>query len=674
MTRASFLTLILTGSLTMPVLADHVELPGMSVSGVAGEAAPYSLPPSTLATADSGELFRKLPGANINQNGPLTSLVQYRGMYADRVNVLVDGLALSAAGPNRMDSPLGYLPSTQLDSISIYRGIAPVSSGIETIGGTVKAESRQAEYGSSDEVEVHGNLNTLYATNGNTRSVGASTSIANQNHRLQLSGSVDRSHDQEFDGGKIRPSEADRDTLGVAYGFRSGQTEYEFDLNHLDTGETGTPALPMDILWIRGETLKTGLKHQLDNGGEITARVHYQDVDHRMDNYSLRARDMMFRYNDADVLAKGFQLGYSQGGWEFGLESDSTEHNSFISDPTNAQFFVNNFNEVERDRLSAFAEWSGELSDKWQMQSGLRLTHVKTDADEVDINNPMAPPMMQMMVMGLKNNFNNADRSQEDTLADIAFTFTRELTSSLDLELGFARKERAPSYQERYLWLPLQATSGLADGRTYVGNINLDPETAHQFEIGLDWHHPRFAISPRVFYHHVDDYIQGTAGGPNGALVFSNVDAKLYGFDTNWLWSVSDQWQLDGTVSYVRGKRRDADDNLYRIAPLTARTQLSYIQPDWRVAAEAVTVARQNQVSSFNDEEETGGYAIFNLSGQYNVNQSLTVQGGVTNLFDRKYRDHLGGYNQAMGNEDIAVGERLPGLGRSFYVGMNLSW
>jgi iron complex outermembrane receptor protein len=388
-----------------------------------------------------------------------------------------------------------------------------------------------------------------------------------------------------------------------------------------------------------------------------------------MDNFSLRPAGMMQRYNDADVLAKGLQLGYSLSGWQFGLGTDSSEHNSNISDPTNPMFFVQNFNEVERDRLSGFAEWNGAIADNWQMQSGVRLTHVKTDARQVDSSMAAMNPMVE----GLRNGFNNSDRSQEDTLTEIAFNFTRTMSDSLDLQIGVARKERAPSYQERYLWLPLEATSGLADGRTYVGNIELDPETAYQYELGLDWHTPSFAISPRIFYHHVNDYIQGVAGGPMDSLVFSNVDAKLYGLDTNWLWSLNPEWQLDGTVSYVRGKRRDTDDNLYRIAPLTARTQLSYIQPDWRVGVEAVTVARQNQVSAENDEQKTGGYAIFNLSGQYNVNTSLSIQAGVTNLFDREYQNHLGGYNRVT-NDDIAVGERLPGYGRSVYAGLNLTW
>ncbi len=669
MIRSKTLPLSLLFSTLLPAIAsaEHVTLPSMSVSTTAGERVPYALPQSSPSSADSGELFKKLPGADINQNGPLTSIVQYRGMYADRVNVQIDGMALSAAGPNRMDSPLGYLPATLVDSISVYRGIAPVSSGIETIGGTVKAESKQADYGSGEDVELQGSLSSLYATNGDMRSLGAITSLANQHHRLQLSGSVDRAHDQEFDGGEIIPSEAERDTLGLAYGFRQGNTEVDFDLKHLNTGETGTPALPMDIMAIRGETFNTGITRQLDNGAEITARLNYQDVYHRMDNFSLRPDSMMQRQNDADVLAKGIELGYRQGNWQFGIDADSAEHNADISDPTNAMFFVQNFNEVERDRLSAFAEWTGALNDDWQMQSGLRLTHVRMDAGDVGTN-------MTGMPATLANNFNSSDRSQDDTLADIAMTFTRSLNSSLDLELGLARKERAPSYQERYLWLPLEATSGLADGRTYVGNVNLDPETAYQFEIGLDWHSPRFAFSPRVFYHHVNDYIQGVAGGPMDSLVFSNVDAKLYGIDTNWLWALSDHWQLDGTVSYVRGKRRDSDDNLYRIAPLTARTQLSFIQPDWRLGVEAVTVAEQNQVSAVNDEQATSGYAIFNLSGEYQLSQSLQLQGGINNLLDRKYRNHLGGYNRVSGNEDIAVGERLPGLGRSIYVGLNMNW
>ena len=70
-------------------------------------------------------------------------------------------------------------------------------------------------------------------------------------------------------------------------------------------------------------------------------------------------------------------------------------------------------------------------------------------------------------------------------------------------------KSRAPSYQEMYLWLPLPATGGLADGRSYIGNLNLEAERNNELVLGLHWSSGRFEISPRVFFRDIDDYIQG---------------------------------------------------------------------------------------------------------------------------------------------------------------------
>jgi len=289
----------------------------------------------------------------------------------------------------------------------------------------------------------------------------------------------------------------------------------------------------------------------------------------------------------------------------------------------------------------------------------------------------------------LSTNFNNEDHSEDEHLVDVFATFSHDLSNETTVEVGFARKTRAPSYQERYLWAPLQSTGGLADGNNYIGDIDLDQEVAYQFELGLDWHTNRAAISPRFFYHHINDYIQGVAGrtsavenavsammnpGQPTPLKFSNVDAKLYGMDANWLVSISPEWQLDGTVSYVRGERRDTSDDLYRIAPLTARTMLSYIQPTWQVGFEAETIAKQNKVSSENLEDKTSGYALFNLSGQYQATSDIIITAGVNNIFNRNYVDHLGGYNRAAGNADIAVGDRLPGYGRNGYINVNYNF
>lgn len=662
--------------------AEHVALPTLSVQGITGETSPLVTIAKTDGLSDSAEQLKRLPGTNINRNGTLSSIAQYRGMYGDRVNVLVDGVRISQAGPNSMDSPLSYIPGSQLGSLTLYRGIAPVSSGIETIGSTIAANSRHLEFGNSEDFNFTGQSTAGYAHNNQAYQLGFLGGFTNQNHRLQLGLSRDKGDDQRFDGGKILPSRHERDSVSLGYGYQNEGVEGYVDIEHHDTGRTGTPALPMDIIFARGERYKTGFSRTLDNGGKLSARVNYQDADHIMNNFSLRqapATPARFRQTYTDVIAHGYQLHYQQNNWLFGTDVDIATHNATIFNPNNAAFFVENFNDIERNRYSLFAEWKGQLNNVWSMQSGVRYSQVRMDAGAVSVNGPGGAMLV------LQDRFNNANRQQTEHLVDIAMDFKRTLSSELDLLVGVARKQRAPSYQERYLWGPFQSTSGLADGNNYLGNIGLDAETAYQFELGLDWHRPLIAISPRIFYHHVNDYIQGTAAtdpvaimastmmGDATPLQFNNVDAKLYGIDTAWFAALTNYWHLEGVVSYVRGERRDTSDNLYRIAPLTARSQLVFSQPNWQVGFEMVNVAAQKRVSRENDEQKTSGYSLFNLNGQLKITQQLTVDAGLNNVFDRRYDEHLGGYNRVV-NPDIAIGDRLPGIGRNAFVNLTMTW
>jgi len=674
------LPLLMMG-LTAPLHAEHVSLPSISVESMAGEATPYAMPPLNISTSDAGDLVKRLPGANINNNGPLTRIAQYRGLFGDRVNVLIDGVRISTAGPNSMDTPLSYLPSTRVADVAVYRGIAPVSSGIETIGGTIMANSKHAEFATGETAEVHGNLTAGYAENGRTRNAGAHVSVANQNHQLQLNGSLDRGDNLDFDGGEILPSQHERKTYGLGYAFQNETLTASLHASHHDTGETGTPALPMDIIYAKGEHYNGSVTSTLANGAKVTAKASYQDSEHLMSNYELRTKLAPGRRHAiTDVKSHSLGLAYNFTDWTIGFDTDQSEHNANIYNPDMAMFLVNNYKDIERDRYSIFAEKEFNYNN-WKIETGLRLSRVNMNAGDVNTSMIMAP------AIALKNAFNSADRKQNESLVDIVFNSTYTLSSELDFNAGVARKERAASYQERYLWLPLESTAGLADGNNYIGNIELETETAYQVELGLDWHTSRASLSPHVFYHHISDYIQGTPNTNVAArmlsgmmapdktvLQFNNVHAKLHGFDANWSFAITDEWQLDGTVSYVRGKRRDTGDNLYRIAPLTARTMLSYVQTTWSVGIEAETVASQHQVSAENTEKQTSGYALINLTANLQPTDNIVLSAGVNNLFDRNYENHLGGYNRIANNPNVAQNDRIPGLDRSAYIGVNIGF
>jgi len=398
--------------------AERLSLPTLAVEGLATEEIPYAMPALPASTTNLGDMVKRLPGANINSNGVITSVAQYRGLFGSRVNVLIDGVGMHEAGPNSMDAPLTYLSSSQTKQVSVYRGIAPVRTGIETIGGTISADSKYVDFGQTNEAEIHGNASAGYASNGHTRQLGLTTAITNQHHRLQLSGSSDRGDDLDFKGGTIRSSKQDRDNVGLHYGYQNDGQEFGADIKHIDIGETGTAPLPMDIMFVRGENFKTKYSNTLSNGDDYTVRFNYQDIDHLMDNFSQRTNSnpAAHRMAETDVKGGGFGAQYQHQNWLAGFDMDQANHNATILNPNAAAFFIENFNDVERDRYSLFTEWQGEVADGWNLETGLRYSLVKMDSGDIAIFSGL-PAGLQT----LSTNFNNEDHS-EDPLCDASFT------------------------------------------------------------------------------------------------------------------------------------------------------------------------------------------------------------------------------------------------------------
>jgi iron complex outermembrane receptor protein len=431
----------------------------------------------------------------------------------------------------------------------------------------------------------------------------------------------------------------------------------------------------MDIEYIESHRLTLDGAFELaDWQGEW--KIGYIDADHGMTNHLMRvnANPAMFRRNNATAETSDFavELGktFSFGELAFGVDGYFAVHDSVITNENNAMFEVVNFNDVEDNRYGIFSEWQNKF-EQTTVQLGVRLKRAQANASNVSSSMAMMNPMMKM----LQNNFNNADRKVSDNNVDVALSSETKLSESLSLYAGVGIKNRAPSYQERYLWMPMESTGGLADGNTYIGNINLKSETAKQVDLGLTYQTNDAMVSPHIFYQSIDDYIQGTPVmlGMNQQLKFSNVDAKLYGVDLNGYLHISEQVELSTIVSYVRGERRDIDDNLYRIAPLNGQVNISYTADNWMVTTSLVMSAKQDKVSGTNKEQKTAGYGVVNLDAQYFASSDLTLRLGIDNVFDKNYQNHLGGYNRVKGTE-IAVMSRLPSEGVSAWAEVTYSF
>ena len=705
--------------LAQSALAEHAELPEITVSGQQQDGFNSSLynPDVTPFTSpDAASALGRIPGGSLNYNGQVSGQIQYRGMFGPRMNTRINGMYINSGGPNWMDPPLHYLPGALVENVEVTRGIAPVSSG-SGIGGYVEARTKSSHFSNTNNFSSSGDL----FLGGHSVDGGADASAlfatSNNEHRVHLLGSFEHGDDFEFGDGEVSGTEYRRSFVGFGYGHKTGVHEFSIDGWKVNTGPNGTPALPLDIDFFDSGFVKSSFSTQL-GGFAIEARASASNIEHRMNNFVLRPTPDFsalplppFVGTDRrSINATGDGFGYGldattalfNGQLKFGVDGHLAQHSATVSDPDFAPFFINNFNDAEFNRHGFFAEWRNDPDKRLGAEIGVRVEVVNTDAGFVNAF-PAVLADTGAVVNGvtvgaqtLRNNFNNADRSQTDTNIDAVFKLDYELNKNLLVEAGFARKVRSPSYVERYLWIPLEVNAGLGDGNNYIGDPDLDPETSHQIELGFQFQMHGFSLRPRAYYRHIDDYIQGIAttnasaitfstlaAGDPTPLIFSNVDAEIYGFDTDFSYMINRQWQLYGLVSYTRGKRRDVDDDLFRIAPLNGRLGVNYSRPDWGATIETVMFAEQHDIADSitfdpanpnNNNESTAGYALLNLYGNYSFPvDGLRMNLGIENVLDEDYSNHLSGFNRNSGS-DVAIGQRLPGPGRNVFASLNYVW
>ena len=521
-------------------------------------------------------------------------------------------------------------------------------------------------------------------TSHNTGHQSAATVVSsNKYHKVGTSLRLQNADDiKAGENITVTPSEIERQNYNLFYGYQSDTQTLGLKTSKVDTGDTGTAALPMDIIEISSDSFQVNYDRDM-GANQLILSASRSDSYHEMDNYSLRpAVSGMRRLTMADgklsYLKAHYRIGSDNGNYSIGTDFSNSEHNADVTNPDSANFLVKNFNDVERQITGFFVDWHLE-QNAWEWEVGLRSNRVKSSSGSVDV---VMSSMMLTMIETLRDDFNRQSRRQTYNNVDAVAKTRHQINDHTAITAAIGQKQRAPSYQELYLWLPMQSTGGLADGRNYTGNLNLDSETASEINLGLDYNDGTLSASVHSFYRDVSDYIQGTPstnatantvsnmmmGHGKDALQFNNVDANLYGAELTYGYALDRHWRFDGGLNYVRGKRSDISDNLYRIAPLNHQLALSYTKGKLTARLISELYAKQNKVSSYNDEQTTGGYGLLHVDANYQTDNGINVFAGIQNVGDKSYQSHLAGINRATGG-DIAVGERLYGHGISLNLG-----
>lgn len=640
-------------------------------------------PPRQIALpADAAAIAARAAGGALVGNGALSGQFNYRGLFGERVLGTVNGQRFVSGGPNAMDPPLHYAPSLLVESVSIARGVSPVSQG-PAMAGAVDAQLIETGFASGDAVEATGHVGAQYRSVDNSYALAGLLGVATENWRLGVIASREEGDDYEFDGGTAIGTSFERNLYGVHAGVKLGDGELFAEYRRNETDPTGNPPFAMDIIYFNTDFVQGGYRGQVADDIGLQVRVGHVAVRHLMDNQTLRqpaAPNPRATFADANSYTAdaSVQFGSENRHVSFGLDAEVTDKYVRITNPFNANFFLEAQPDLESERYGGFVEWRGGLGAV-EFELGGRLDFVSQQAGTPQLGSavPMGPRM-------LVTAYNASLREADDVVGDVVLRAWMP-GDVVTPRLVLARKTRVPSLLERFAWLPTEASFGLADGNIYVGNQSLDPEVAWIAELGADMELGGLSLRPTLFYRRVDDYIQGTPfdatvgvidspvemvanmNGDPTPLMFRNVDAELYGLDLDFRAMLAGNLLVEGTGSYVRGERRDIADNLYRVPAANMRLAASWLGDGWSAGAEMLAAADQTKISATNDEAPSDGYAVFGLFAQYDVSEGVSLSAGVENLFDAFYQPHLSGRSR-VGASDVPTGERLPGAGRGVWV------
>ncbi len=337
----------------------------------------------------------------------------------------------------------------------------------------------------------------------------------------------------------------------------------------------------------------------------------------------------------------------------------------FTSQRIDEQFNITSFGFSQQDGIfrtglpttdvhdpGLYVESAINMSPDWDVAIGSRVAFVTTTADGEELR--------ETSNFRDANGDINRDLSQFDVLSSAFITNDFKLTPNYDARIGFGFAERVPDLTDRYsdgLFLAI-----IQSGFSRVnGNPELAKERNYQFDVRVtgDYENVRGRFS--AFHSWITDYntyFANPINDPLGARLLSATNtnlATLAGLESYGEVDFFRGIQGFASLNYLDGRDREIDQPLPGIFPLQSRLGLRLsdgspasrwgLEWGWQIVDNQDRLGTLRAAGTGNDpiplESDTPGYAVSYLRGFLNASDRVSLTGGVENLFDRNYYEHL---------------------------------
>ena len=601
----------------------------------------------------------KLPGVSILSTGPGVSKPSIRGLSYDRVVVYSQGVRLEN---QQWGDEHGIGVSTSgINSIEVIKGPSYVLYGSDAMGGVLYVEPER--YSSDFSVDYMGLYNSNY--NGITNNLGLKGSSgkfsyiarANMVDNQSFStpdGEVENTWFKENDvqaGLKYETEKFSSDLrltmnfseLGLPH-MEEGHDDHDDHDDHEDHEDHYQELSHTTLTWVN--TFDLGNDHQLnvtlgrqlndrkEFGGHEEEEGHddhdeegHDDHDgHEGHEEGEAELDMELSTNTLDVslvMPQSDNLNLTIGTNFLSQENKNFGHEELIPDAEKKDFGLYALGQITMENGAAL------LGVRYDNRS------ISSDMGSSDFSNFNGS-------VGIKRDFEN---------------------STLRFNIGSGY--RAPNLVELF-------ADGVHHGtfRYERGNLNLVAEKSFQTDISFDINNDDSSVSFDLFYNDISDYIYISPSSDieDGFAVYDYMqqDSELYGGEISFAKKTGFDWlSYNTSLEYIFAESADGEA-LPFISPLTFNQVFNIdISSNYSFEIDFLAKAKQGRVSMF--EEETDGYSVLNLSGNWMtsfLDNDLNIFWSISNVFDKEYYDHLSRFKTA-GIEE---------MGRNISVGLKYNF
>lgn len=648
------------------------------------------------------DILKEQPGLSLLRDGIWGTEINIRGLNRENLVTLIDGNRIATS--TDVAARLSMIDMDDVERIEVIKGASSSIYGSGATGGIINVLTKTPYI--HENFMVNGSFSSGVNTVNKMFSSSGSVNTGNSFWSSKISGSFRKADNTFTPGGELKNSQFKDYSFAAALNIipiENNSLKFNYQLFKAeDVGIPGasvfTPNAEVRYPDEKREMIAAG--YEIQNISKLfykfSLKYSYQVIDRNVENIphitqnnaatdstkatratvlkiapSATHRNNNFQIQTDFVLGEKNNLILGVDYWDrsySGIREKFQKIETFASDGSN----FSTTNKVVGEKplpdskyrsIGLFAQDDAALLDeKLFLTIGARLDKIYVAGQST--LNPLYEIVNGKINYTPKGQKFIWNKIKTDEISNsLNFGIKYSCNENLDLTLSLGYSFRSPSLEERFQYID-------QGGYVRVGDPSLKSEKGKSVDLGIRYYAADFKFVSSFFYNRFNDLVAEMPGTFEGrkAFIKTNIgEAQLYGFDLHSEYNFFNDYIFHMTASYVKGDDITAKSDLPGIPPLNGSAGIKFLLVDYLVADFSSTIfAQQNNIAP--GEMKTPGYAYFNLSctSTYFKFGSVELQatGGVENIFNKAYRNHLSTTRGIIKSEP----------GRNIFLKLNLKW